>query len=49
MAYLRAMLSQPALWKQMESLDSKPASPAGSLPETDRVSSLPPDTGVAPR
>ncbi|GMV61912.1 MAG: hypothetical protein AMXMBFR74_10810 [Parvibaculum sp.] len=56
MAYLRAMLSQPALWKQMETLDDKPASPKVSPPETkakssetDQVSSLPPETSVSLR
>jgi len=56
MAYLRAMLSQPALWKQMETLDDKPASPKVSPPETkakssetDQVSSLLPETTVSLR
>lgn len=59
MAYLRSMLSQPALWKQMEELDrapeatpdtpaAKPA-PVSKSPEKaeDQVSSLPPETRVS--
>lgn len=50
MAYLRAMLSQPALWKQMEELDRTPAAakpaPAKATAE-DQVSALPPETRVS--
>ncbi|MBX3505624.1 MAG: tetratricopeptide repeat protein [Parvibaculum sp.] len=49
-AYLRAMLSQPALWKKMEELDKAPASeaPAAKTPrEDDKVSFLPPETSVS--
>jgi Flp pilus assembly protein TadD len=54
MAYLRAMLSQPALWKQMEALDDKPAvavQPESKLKssDTDQVSSLPPETSATLR
>lgn len=55
MAYLRSMLAQPALWKQMEELDRKPETvPASPAPvsktdsfDEDRVSSLPPETSVS--
>ena len=59
MAYLRSMLAQPALWKQMEELDRKPepatTAPASQGPasktdasfDEDRVSSLPPETRVS--
>ena len=57
MAYLRSMLAQPALWKQMEEIDRKsdaaPASPApadetgAEFDDEDRVSSLPPETRVS--
>lgn len=47
MAYLRAMLSQPALWKQMEELDRAPAA-ASPAPATqaveDKISALPAET-----
>lgn len=52
MAYLRSMLSQPALWKKMEELDREkaeedlaPAKPATR--EDDKVSFLPPETIVS--
>lgn len=50
MAYLRAMLSQPALWKQMKALDAEPAESdkgADNSAGADQVSSLPPETGTA--
>ncbi|HAC59546.1 MAG TPA: pilus assembly protein TadD [Rhodobiaceae bacterium] len=51
MAYLRAMLSQPALWKQMEELDRKPAAERPesktAVPNADQVSSLPPETDLS--
>lgn len=51
MAYLRAMLSQPALWKQMEALDEKPDTTkpeSKAMPaDTDQVSSLPPETATS--
>lgn len=50
MSYLRAMLSQPALWKQMEALDEKPVSTGpesrAQVSGADEVSSLPPETGT---
>jgi Flp pilus assembly protein TadD len=52
MAYLRSMLSQPALWKKMEELDREKASesPAPAEPvagKDDKVSFLPPETTVS--
>lgn len=52
MAYLRAMLSQPALWKKMEELDREKASesPAPAKPadrKDDKVSFFPPETAVS--
>lgn len=57
MDYLRSMLAQPAIWKQMEELDRKPeteapASPAPvskakAIQDKDRVSSLPPETRIS--
>lgn len=43
-AYLREMLTQPALWKQMEQLDAKPQEAA-----PDQVSSMPPSTATSLR
>jgi len=42
-SYLRDMLTQPALWKQMEQIDKKPA--AATTPDDD-VSSMPPSTST---
>lgn len=52
MAYLRSMLSQPALWKKMEELDREKAtdSPAPAKPaarKDDKVSFFPPETSVS--
>lgn len=50
-AYLRAMLSQPALWKKMEELDRGPETetPATVAPsrDDDKLSFLPPETDLS--
>lgn len=52
MAYLRSMLSQPALWKKMEELDREKASESAAPGkpaerEDDKLSFLPPETRVS--